>query len=940
MLIGAILAAVGTLVAARELRSEPGEAILFFRGGSLWAVTPEGDRIQELPPACDAIASPDARSFVFRIPDNSSGGCSGGWAIARSDGTRRRKIPAADRGIEWSPGGDRIALGGEGVVVVGADGSNPRVVADRGGDPSWAPDGRRVVFNVDPLTTGIYRASADPNEWAAILRQPNERLGTPAWSPNDERIAFSRVDAHGQTDLYTAGAKGRNRKRLTATAAEDTEPAWSPDGRRIAFASDRSGNWDLFVMAADGTNVRRLTEGGSHDRAPTWSPDGTRIAFRTTRFGDAEIAVLDLADDSVTRLTSERLPTGSPDWSPTDSAIAFGSEEGNIVVIAPDGSDRRVVSTGGGQAPAWSPDGKRIAFVRESVWSIAADGSDRRLIAGALRASAPTWSRTGAVTFAAQEGNDLAIVDTESGARTEVTASPGEERFPSWAPRGNLIAFTRGDAFRVIDLDSGRERTVARRVVTFAWSPDSQILTFEHDQALFQVDGDGGPWRRLTPAGLLAPDAAWALSPTGDRIAFVGTVGPKRVREIHIIVVETGGVSRLTRTRAGEASEQPSWSPDGRFLVYERCRFPTSDTESCEGSDIEVVAATGGRPRRLTRPFPVGASNDAPVWVRGDLKTPPTTPLGRVIRVRPRTVIRARSIESLHVGRTRLVATVKPVRPPCPGMLVVVARPTGEVTTRACHPETAPTLRVGAGYVASYESLCLFVTPLATPVLPHHCPEGEVDRPRFPHVAPRRGWMLGQLAGDADLLAFDEWLITGDTHVVWRLNGRSRVRVRSYAGQAYVAGLAVDEGRIAVLLGDGIEVLTAAGERVARFSRQSSYDSPVFLDDDVLVVEDERAVRVYSVSRAALVSTHKLPPAASVMDVKAGLAVYEVDGAVHLLGLRSGVHAIVAIPEAAPPFAAAFGDRGLFLAHHRIHVRVPGRIGFIPMTQLRAAVSE
>jgi Tol biopolymer transport system component len=176
-----------------------------------------------------------------------------------------------------------------------------------------------------------------------------------------------------------------------------------PIGGRLAFVSTRDGTRNIYL--ADESGVRRLAPG---DR-PAWSPDGSQIAFN----GADGISMMN-ADGTGVR----SLGRGSnPDWSPDGTRIAFNDGDGEgIFVMNADGSgvgkliDHQLVRTpSGGECgvvwPAWSPDGRRIAFVcaaYEEVWQIhmvSADGSNpRRLIDSTtsfFAQSEPTWSSDG-----------------------------------------------------------------------------------------------------------------------------------------------------------------------------------------------------------------------------------------------------------------------------------------------------------------------------------------------------------------------------------------------------------------------------------------------------------------------------------------------------------------------------------------------------------------
>jgi Tol biopolymer transport system component len=279
------------------------------------------------------------------------------------------------------------------------------------------------------------------------------------------RIVFAS-NAGGQVDVYVMAADGSGRTNLTSSPGADQDPAWSPDGTRIAFSSNREGNSDIYVMNADGSNVVRLTESLLDDSDPAWSPDGTRIAFVSTRSQNAgeigesseEIWVMGSDGSDPVRLTSNTVIDDDPAWSPDGRRIAWmrwsGSTGMDIWVMNADGTGPVRLTTAGGddERPSWSPDGSRIVFSSQRdggtgfrgggtgrVYLMDADGANQVALTTVVSDRDPAFSPDGTrVVFASsREGGDselYAIAADGTGSAVRLTSDDANDLEPDWQP--------------------------------------------------------------------------------------------------------------------------------------------------------------------------------------------------------------------------------------------------------------------------------------------------------------------------------------------------------------------------------------------------------------------------------------------------------------------------------------------------------------------------
>ena len=267
-----------------------------------------------------------------------------------------------------------------------------------------------TTFFVLVLSLGLFAAAQRRPEVQAYQLTYSQKYD-PSPSPDGKRLVYIAV-IDGREQLFIMNADGTGSRQITHDDADHEDPVWSPDGKKIAFVFMKDGAEIISMMNIDGSSVERLSPANVKAIHPNWSPDGSKLAYCTDddlappRKNDSDIMVIDMASREITTLITRGVNT-YPAYSPDGKQIAFrrmlGEMNSEVFVANADGSNARNLTNHPAFDgwPAWSPDGRNIAFAsnRNSSYQIFvmnADGSNVRLLANTDgRATSPKWSKDG-----------------------------------------------------------------------------------------------------------------------------------------------------------------------------------------------------------------------------------------------------------------------------------------------------------------------------------------------------------------------------------------------------------------------------------------------------------------------------------------------------------------------------------------------------------------
>ena len=233
----------------------------------------------------------------------------------------------------------------------------------------------------------------------------------PSWSPDNQAIAYTtwRPSGSGGFGTYqdiTISWIFRGEMKSPANGNPDRQnylAQWSPDGTKLAFTSNRDGNPEIYVMNKDGSGLRRVTNNPAIDEAPTWSPTGNQIAWVSDRTGQPKIYVMN-ADGTGQRLLVSDCYCDRPTWSSEPfNEIAFAAKNGpgydiNVYSFQTGQAHRITDSVGSNESPAFSPNGRHLAFVstrsgKSQIFTVDRDGNNLRQLTREGNNKYPNWSR-------------------------------------------------------------------------------------------------------------------------------------------------------------------------------------------------------------------------------------------------------------------------------------------------------------------------------------------------------------------------------------------------------------------------------------------------------------------------------------------------------------------------------------------------------------------
>ena len=528
--------------------------------------------------------SPDGSQFAFSWDGNQEGSRVQLYVSLVGRGTPVRLTNYADKQAvfpSWSPDGQTIAFAAGGrLLLIPALGGPERDLGpiagnlgpSSGGAASWSTDGKSLYVSANssaPGTIAVFLQPANGGERRQITDPPHgTRFGDlyPSVSPDASKLAFVRQVGDYSADLFVMDlppAPGKAPRQLTKRHELLRTPVWTLDGKEILYAAgDVSANAGIYRVSASGGEPVRLAGVGNDVQDLTLSRNGKRLAYSR-----------DLRDYNI-----YRMPVPGRAAPPETPAKFIASTRYEI-------------------SPAYSPDGKRIAFSSNrngsrEIWVADADGSRAVPLTSFDRgySGSPRWSPDGqTIVFDARPNGagDIYSVRADGGDPKQLTDNPAEDHVPCFSNDGHWIYFssTRLGPRQIFRMPAagGPAVQITRDGAFAAIASDGTWLYYTTSGrsgfALAKVPAEGGETSMVSEFSGATP-LNFAVAPSG--IYFSSRSGNPPHPSLNLYSWSDGKVQEIARFE-----KQPflhlSVSPDEKWLIFTRLDSQINDLMLVDG---------------------------------------------------------------------------------------------------------------------------------------------------------------------------------------------------------------------------------------------------------------------------------------------------------------------------------------------------------------------
>ncbi len=532
----------------------------------------------------------------------------------------------------WSPDGVRLAYSGEmggvrKIFVKQLDTGEEKQLTHGDADDiqaAWSPDGSQILFvraqksNEKLQPTDVFGAFEGGDIWSIDIATGSETriietAFNPAFSPDGASIAYDATRS-GPRRVWMSDRNGHNPQQISTDVSEETihvRPRWSADGKRLIFQNVERTKFNIRMIELAGRKMTWITNDLNNNLSAVVSHKNDFIYFSSDRGGGFNIWRISLSDAGEPVGQPQQITTGA--GQDVELAISSDGKRLGFSVLKqnadlwrlpvspangkPTGPPEEVISTTREDSRgSLSPDVSKIAFNSDragemNIWLYSlADRTTRQLTRGPGGDFQPTWSPDGKqlVFFSSRAGNaDLWKLEIESGELTQLTSDAATDINPFVSPDGKLIAYQSDRTGRteiwLMNSDGSGDRQITRVGVRghfLMWTKEGDGIVFRAATA------DGWKVFRTTPVDGGTPSEIPNVK-GGGHLSF----NPASTVLMDVISHKTLWSSPVDPGRSPETVfefpdtdiriDYPVWSPDGKWVLFDRFRP--------EGGDIWMI---------------------------------------------------------------------------------------------------------------------------------------------------------------------------------------------------------------------------------------------------------------------------------------------------------------------------------------------------------------
>ena len=403
------------------------------------------------------------------------------------------------------------------------------------------------------LVLSLFLPAISQADETRLLRQP---------SISENQVAF----VYGG-DIWLSNLKGQQVRRITSTAAVESNPHFSPNGKTIAFTSNRSGNTSVYTVSNQGGDVKRLTWHANSAYARGWTPDGKSVLYASSR--------------------------------QTAPINYFGMNR--LWTVSSKGGPSKLISKQWAFNGAYSENAKKLVIDRMSRWDVEwrnyRGGQNTPLVLLDLKTLtetkipsestidiAPVWLNNTVYFLSDRDWVSNVWSYSPKNKKLKQITHFKKNDIKQLASNGKLLAFEQNGYLHTYDVKKKKHQQLNIEIYgDFPWaetkwqdvsksaraaslSPSGKRALFSSRGEVFTVPVEHGSTRNITQSSDAA-DRAPIWSPKGDQIAWFSDQDEKGYR---LMLQNQDGLSVTKAISIGESKMawEPTWSPDGKFIAF------------------------------------------------------------------------------------------------------------------------------------------------------------------------------------------------------------------------------------------------------------------------------------------------------------------------------------------------------------------------------------